>query len=123
MLSAVGTGCGDENDGSGTSEDTEAEEAAAASVTPGQSIWVAVLITANDAGRLDADLATARSAVGDYYADRVVVKDGSCYAGLPPEMEGKTVLAIQDEAEHGVHAMYEEFTDDPPFYGEVTLVC
>lgn len=33
------------------------------------------------------------------------------------------VVAIQDTAEHGVHAMYEEITDAPPFYGPVTLAC
>jgi hypothetical protein len=92
-------------------------------VGPGDEIWVAVLAVADDPSVLDADLAAARRAVGDYLADRVVVKQASCFEGLPPDVVGGLVLAIQDRAEHGVHAMYEEITDSPAFYGPVTLAC
>lgn len=95
----------------------------AASVTPGQAIWVAVLDRGGDAAALEEPLASAQGALGEYFADRVVVKEATCYEGLPPEMAGPFVLAIQDVAEHGVHALYLEITDAPPFYGPVTLAC
>lgn len=94
-----------------------------ASVTPGQSIWVAVLAEGADAASLEPDLEEARTAVGDYLAERVVTKEVSCYEGIDPEITGPYVVAIQDAAEHGVHAMFLEITDDPAFYGPVTLAC
>lgn len=96
---------------------------AGASVKPGDPIWVAILASADAAEPLDADLQEAQAAVGDYLAPRVVVKEASCYTGLPATFDGRYVVAIQDFAEHGVHAMYAEITDDPPFYGPVTLAC
>jgi len=93
------------------------------SVTPGQSVWVAVLAEGADPDSLGADLGEARAAVGDYLAERVVVKEVSCYEGIAPEIAGPYVVAIQDAGEHGVHAMFLEITDDPAFYGPVTLAC
>ena len=95
---------------------------ASASVTPGQSIWVAVVAEGPEADGLQADLDRARTALGDYLADRVVVKEASCYEGLTG-VTGPYVVAVQDVAEHGVHAMYLEITEDPAFYGPVTLAC
>lgn len=96
---------------------------ASETVTPGQAIWVAIMASGPDAASLQPDLEEVRAAVGGYLADRVVVKESSCYEGVPGEFDGRYVVAIQDSAEHGVHAMYEEVTQDPPFYGPVTLAC
>lgn len=120
LAAAVLAGCGGASEVGATG--STATTPPRISVTPGQEIWVAVLATAKDPAALDGQLAAARTAVGDYLADRVVVKDASCFEGLPQTIDG-TVLAIQDRAEHGVHAMYEEITDAPVFYGEITLVC
>lgn len=114
---------------SACSSDTGTEPApgspliASETVTPGQAIWVAIMAFGPDAEGLQEDLGTVRTAVGEYLADRVVVKEASCYEGVPGTFDGLYVVAIQDSAEHGVHAMYEEVTQDPPFYGPVTLVC
>lgn len=124
LLVLAVSGCGVGSGGTATDDPSAADDPiATASVTPGQAIWVAVLATGDTADELDADLAAARRAVGDYLADRVVVKEASCYEGLPRKMDGTFVVAIQDSPEHGVHAMYEEITDTPPFYGPATLIC
>lgn len=94
-----------------------------ASLSPGQAIWVAVLAEGSDAETLEQDLEAAQAAVGDYLAERVVISEASCYEDLGEDVTGPWVVAIQDTAEHGVHAMYLEFTDDPVFYGPVTLAC
>jgi hypothetical protein len=93
------------------------------SVTPGQSIWIAVLAEGPDADALEPDLEAARLAVGDYLAERIVITEPACYVGLGEEVSGPAIVAVQDVAEHGVHAMYLEITDDPLFYGPVTLGC
>jgi hypothetical protein len=97
--------------------------AAAASPTPGQQVWVAVLAEGPDEDALTADLEAAQQAVGDYLADRIVITEPSCFEGLDPAVEGPAIVAIRDTAEHGVHAMFLEVTDDPLFYGPVTLAC
>lgn len=94
-----------------------------ASITPGQAIWVAVLAEGPDAQALEPDLASARQAVGDYLAERVVISEPACFEGIGSEVEGPAIVAIRDTAEHGVHAMFLEITDDPLFYGPVTLAC
>jgi len=96
---------------------------AAASPTVGQRIWVAVLAEGADADALEGDLGSAQQAVGEYLAARIVITEPSCYEGLGPEVEGPSIVAIQDAAEHGVHAMFLEITDEPLFFGPVTLRC
>jgi len=98
-------------------------DAAGPSLSPGQSIWVAVIAEGPDTDALRADLEAAQGAVGDYLADRVVMSEPSCYEGIGPEVEGPSIVAIQDAGEHGVHAMFLEITDVPLFYGPVTLAC
>ena len=115
-LSALTSACGGEQDTAPLSGD-------GAGGTATGTTWVAVIETGPDERALRADLKDARGTVGDYYADQVVVADAACFDGLPASMKGTSVLAIQDESEHGVHALYLEFTDEPPFYGEVTLTC
>lgn len=94
-----------------------------ASLAPGQAIWVAVIAEGPDADALQRDLEAAQTAVGDYLADRVVISEPACYEGVGSDVEGPSVVAIQDAGEHGVHAMFLEVTDDPLFYGPVTLAC
>jgi hypothetical protein len=98
-------------------------DGSSATLSPGQAIWVAVLAEGPDEGGLGTDLEGARAAVGDYLAERIVIREVSCYEGLDDAVEGPYVVAVQDTAEHGVHAMYLEVTDDPLFYGPVTLAC
>lgn len=97
-------------------------DAPAATLTPGQAIWVAVVAEGPDAEALAADLEAARAAVGDYLAERIVVTQPSCYEGIEG-VDAPAIVAVQDPAEHGVHAMYLEVTDDPLFYGPVTFRC
>lgn len=107
----------------GGGQETTSPSADVAGDTSTGTTWVAVIETGPDEGALRADLKVARAALGDYYADQVVITDAACYDGLPASMQGTSVLAIQDESEHGVHALYLELTDEPPFYGQVTLTC
>jgi hypothetical protein len=99
-----------------------AADAPAATLTPGQAIWVAVVAQGPDADALAPDLEAAQAAVGEYLAERIVVTEPSCYEGIEG-VDAPAVVAVQDTAEHGVHAMYLEVTDDPLFYGPVTLRC
>ena len=55
-------------------------------------------------------------------AERIVITEPSCYEGIEG-VEAPMVVAVQDVAEHGVHAMYLEVTDDPLFYGPVVFRC
>jgi hypothetical protein len=119
-LSALTSACGGDGETTPLSGDVSGR---ASSDEAAGAIWVAVIETGSDDGALRADLKVARTALGDYYADQVVITDAACYEGLPASMQGTSVLAIQDESEHGVHALYLELTDEPPFYGEVTLTC
>jgi hypothetical protein len=89
----------------------------------GDTVWVAVLATAETPTQLEPELRAARKVLGESLAPRVMIKESACYPGIDASFEGDVVLAIQDPAEHGVHAMYEAITDDPAFYGPVTLAC
>lgn len=125
LLAAVAASCSSdaaEGDSLG-SPALPSEDASAASPTPGQEVWVAVLAEGPDEDALRADLDAAQQAVGDYLADRVVITEPSCLEGLGPAVEGPAIVAIRDTAEHGVHAMFLEITEDPLFYGPVTLAC
>ena len=119
-LTALTTACGGGQETTTPSADVAVD--VAGDVAAGTT-WVAVIETGSDEGALRADMNIARAALGDYYANQVVITDAACYDGLPASMQHRSVLAIQDESEHGVHALYLELTDEPPFYGEVTLAC
>lgn len=99
-----------------------AADAPVATLTPGQAIWVAVVAEGPDADAVAPDLEAAQAAVGEYLAERIVVTEPACYEGVE-DVDAPTIVAVQDTAEHGVHAMYLEVTDDPLFYGPVTLRC
>ncbi len=120
ILAVAAAGC---SSGGEPAQTSGPELIVSETVTPGQAIWVAIMASGPDSAGLQRDLEQVRTAVGDYLADRVVVKEASCYEGVPGEFDGEFVVAIQDSAEHGVHAMYEAVTRDPPFYGPVTLAC
>lgn len=119
-LAVVATAC---SSGSDPAQTSDPGLIVSESVTPGQAIWVAIMASGSGAAGLEKDLQGVQAAVGEYFADRVVIKESSCYEGAPGDFDGEYVVAIQDSAEHGVHAMYEAVTPDPPFYGPVTLVC
>jgi hypothetical protein len=122
LLAASAAGCSSDASDALGSPSLPAADQPATSITPGQSIWVAVLAEGPDADALAGDLEAAQTAVGDYLAERIVVTEPACYEGLEG-VEGPSIVAVQDTAEHGVHAMYLEVTDEPLFYGPVTLAC
>ena len=86
-------------------------------------IWVAVLGSADDPSRLDADRKRVLAALGDVLEGSVVVSPGSCLDGVPEDLAGGYVLAIQRDSRDDVQALAAQLDGTPLFIGTVTEVC
>jgi hypothetical protein len=86
-------------------------------------MWVAVLDTAADPGRLNGARKDVLHELGDVLEGSVVVSPGACLEGLPDELSDGYVLAIQRDNEAGVRSLVSLLSEEPSFTGDVTIVC
>jgi hypothetical protein len=123
---AVGlTACGSEPTSIAASDAPPVTAEPATSVPVGESagVWVAVLDTAADPGRLNAPRRDVLHELGDVLEGSVVISPGACLEGLPADMTDGYVLAIQRESREDVRALVSQLSQQPSFTGDVTIVC
>ena len=99
------------------------EPTTSASVGEPSGVWVAVLDTAADPGRLNDPRKDVLRELGNVLEGSVVVSPGACVEGLPAEMTDGYVLAIQRASREDVRALVSQLSEQPSFTGDVTIVC
>jgi len=86
-------------------------------------VWVAVLDTAANPGRLNDARKDVLRQLGDVLEGSVVISPGACLQGLPEDLQDGYVLAIQRDTPEDVRSLVSLLSQEPSFTGGVTIVC
>jgi hypothetical protein len=87
------------------------------------AVWIAVLDTAADPGRLNGARKDVLRQLGDVLEGSVVISPGACFEGLPGDLTDGYVLAIQRDTPEDVLSLVSLLSQEPSFTGGVTIVC
>jgi hypothetical protein len=86
-------------------------------------VWVAVLDTAADPGRLNDARKDVLRQLGDVLEGSDVISPAVCLQGLPEDLQDGYVLAIQRDTPEDVRSLVSLLSQEPSFTGSVTIVC
>jgi hypothetical protein len=132
ILTAVvgATGCASGSTPLASSEDPSVSAAPSTSapstsapVGEPAAVWIAVLDTAADPGRLNDARKDVLRQLGDVLEGSVVISPGACLEGLPEDLRAGYVLAIQRDTPEDVRSLVSLLSREPAFTGGVTIVC
>jgi len=131
LVAVVGlTGCASGSTPTVSAQDpsvsTASAPSASATATPvgePSAVWVAVLDTAANPGRLNDARKDVLRQLGDVLEGSVVISPGACLQGLPEDLQDGYVLAIQRDTPEDVRSLVSLLSQEPSFTGGVTIVC
>jgi hypothetical protein len=109
--------------GACSSSSTQTTSSSAASSEGPATVSLAVLSSAADPNALDDERAAVVDALGDGFAEHIVVSPGACYTGLPARYGADYVLAIWDADEDSVRGEVQDAGRRQEWIGEVTATC